>query len=119
MCLFKKKRAAKKAAEEMKAKEAKKAQEEKEAKAKKEKEEKEAKEKRDSQTKVYHVSKREEDGLWAVKFANGEKVIKTFKTKPEAVEYANSLAINQEGAVVVHASKGKNKGRITSGTKKA
>jgi len=70
-------------------------------------------------TKVYHVSKREEDGLWVIRFANGEKVIKTFKTKPEACEYADNLAHNQEGAVVVHASKGKNKGRATAGTKKA
>ena len=29
---------------------------------------------------VYHVSKRAEDGMWAVKFAGGEKAIKLFKT---------------------------------------
>ena len=32
-------------------------------------------------TKVYHVGKRASDGKWTVKFAGGEKVIKTFATK--------------------------------------
>ena len=31
-------------------------------------------------TKVYHISKRS-DGKWAIKFAGGEKVIKTFAKK--------------------------------------
>ena len=37
-------------------------------------------------TKVYHISKRS-DGKWAIKFAGGEKVIKTFATKEEAMKY--------------------------------
>ena len=64
--------------------------------------------------KMYHVSKRASDNKWTVKFAGGNKVIKLFDTKVEALEYANKLAEKQEGGVHVHASKGKNKGKIIS-----
>ena len=60
---------------------------------------------------VYHVSKRP-DGKWAVKFAGGEKAIKLFKTQAEAIEYTKKMSDNQGGAMLVHNSKGKNKGRI-------
>jgi len=60
---------------------------------------------------VYHVSKRP-DGKWAVKFAGGEKAVKLFKTQAEAVDYTKKMASNQGGAMLVHNSKGKNKGRI-------
>ena len=63
-------------------------------------------------TRVYHVNKRKEDGKWTVKFAGGEKVIKLFDTQKEALEYANQMAKNQDGTVLVHASKGANKGKI-------
>ena len=59
--------------------------------------------------KVYHVNKRAEDGKWTIKFAGGEKVIKLFDTKEEAMAYAKKVAGNQEGTVLVHASKGANK----------
>ena len=62
-------------------------------------------------TRVYHVSKRE-DGKWQVKFAGGEKAIKLFKTQKEALEYSEKMAKNQGGSVLVHNSKGSNKGRI-------
>lgn len=65
-------------------------------------------------TRVYHVSKREEDGMWAVKFAGGEKAIKLFKTQVEAIEYSKQMAENQGGKMLVHNSKGQNKGRIKS-----
>ena len=61
----------------------------------------------------YHLSKRE-DGKWAVKFAGGDKVIKLFDTQKEGLEYCNKMAENQGGTVLVHASKGANKGRIKS-----
>lgn len=67
---------------------------------------------REYSTKVYHVSKRKEDGLWVVKFATGKKVIKTFATKREAVEYTDVMAKNQEGIVLTHASKGAKQGKI-------
>jgi len=62
--------------------------------------------------KVYHVSKRATDGKWVIKFAGGEKVIKTFKTKEEALKYADELAGNQDGTVLFHASKGAKAGKI-------
>ncbi|MBR1847541.1 MAG: DUF2188 domain-containing protein [Bacilli bacterium] len=62
--------------------------------------------------KVYHVSKRAEDNKWVIKFAGGEKVIKLFNTKAEALEYADKLAANQDGTVLFHASKGEKKGKI-------
>ena len=60
--------------------------------------------------KVYHVKK--VDGKWEIILKDGLKVIKTFDTKKEAVEYANNLAKSQDGIVLVHASKGKNKGKF-------
>lgn len=63
-------------------------------------------------TRVYHVSKREEDGKWAVKYASGEKVIKLFDTQEQAVEYTKKMAKNQDGKMLVHNSKGANKGKI-------
>ena len=60
--------------------------------------------------KVYHVKK--VNGKWQIMLKDGLKAIKTFDTKVEAVEYANNLAKSQNGSVLVHASKGKNKGRF-------
>lgn len=68
-------------------------------------------EKETSSKRVYHVSKRP-DGMWAVKYAGGEKAIKLFKTQAEAVDYTKKMSENQGGAMLVHNSKGKNKGRI-------
>ena len=68
-------------------------------------------EKKDSK-RVYHVSKRESDGMWQVKFAGGEKVIKLFKTKVEAEAYTKQMAENQGGVMLTHNSKGANKGKI-------
>lgn len=59
----------------------------------------------------YIVSKRE-DGKWQVKFAGGEKVIKLFDTKVEAVDYTKKMAENQEGKVLIKPSKGKMKGKF-------
>lgn len=62
--------------------------------------------------KVYHVSKRAEDGKWALKFAGGEKVIKLFDTKAEAEEAAKKMGANQDATVLVHNSKGAKAGKI-------
>ena len=67
----------------------------------------------DDAKRVYHVAKRE-DGMWQVKFAGGEKAIKLFKTQKEALDYSKEMTKNQKGALLVHNSKGKNKGRIKS-----
>ena len=61
--------------------------------------------------KTYHVVKRA-DGKWEVKFAGGAKAIKLFDTQKEALAYSKELAKNQDGALLVHNSKGANKGRI-------
>lgn len=63
-------------------------------------------------TRVYHVAKREEDGKWIVKYAGGDKVIKTFDTQKEALEYTKKMAENQKGKMLVHNSKGASKGKI-------
>lgn len=60
---------------------------------------------------VYHVVKRD-DGKWEVKFAGGEKAIKLFDRQDEAVVYSRQMSKNQKGAMLVHNSKCKNKGRI-------
>ena len=61
---------------------------------------------------IYHLKKRFEDGLWEVVREGGTKAIKLFDTKAEAEEYCAKMAENQDGIVRVHASKGKNKGKI-------
>ena len=60
---------------------------------------------------TYHLVKRA-DGKWEVKFAGGQKAIKLFSTQKEALEYSKKMAKNQDGSVLVHNSKGSNKGRI-------
>ena len=67
----------------------------------------------DDATRVYHVAKRE-DGKWQVKFAGGEKAIKLFDNQMEAIVYVRKMSKNQKGKMLVHNSKGKNKGRIKS-----
>ena len=62
-------------------------------------------------TRTYHLVKRS-DGKWEVKFAGGQKAIKLFNTQKEAVEYSKQMAKNQGGSMLVHNSKGANKGRI-------
>ena len=62
-------------------------------------------------TRTYHLVKRS-DGKWEVKFAGGQKAIKLFDTQKEAVEYSKQMAKNQGGSMLVHNSKGANKGRI-------
>lgn len=64
--------------------------------------------------KSYHVSKRPTDGKWQVKIAGSDKIIKTFATKAEAMEYVRKLSENQDRSVIVHPSKGKNKGKFSS-----
>jgi cytoskeletal protein RodZ len=56
--------------------------------------------------KVYHISKRKDDGKWQVKFAGGSKAIKLFDTQAEAIEYAKKLADNQDARIVIHKEDG-------------
>ena len=56
--------------------------------------------------KNYHISKRD-DGKWQVTLAGGEKAIKLFDTQAEAIDYAKSVAENQEGNITIHKRDGK------------
>ncbi|MCQ2742733.1 MAG: DUF2188 domain-containing protein [Bacilli bacterium] len=61
--------------------------------------------------KTYHVVKRAEDGVWSIKANKGQKALKLFKNKVEAMEYAKTL--EAKGAtILVHASKGAKAGKI-------
>lgn len=60
---------------------------------------------------VYHVVKRS-DGKWEVKYAGGEKAIKLFDRQDEAIVYSRKMSQAQKGVMLVHNSRGKNKGRI-------
>ncbi len=79
--------------------------------AKKPEAKKPAAKKEDVSFRTYHLVKRP-DGKWEVKFAGGQKAIKLFDTQKEALEYSKKMAENQDGKVLVHNSKGANKGRI-------
>lgn len=62
--------------------------------------------------KTYVLSKRKEDGMWALKYIGGERVIKLFKTQKEALEFTKTRAENNDRAIVVRASKGAHKGKF-------
>ena len=61
---------------------------------------------------AYHVSKRASDNKWQVFIAGSDKVIKLFNTKVEAEAWVNEKAESTGRTVLVHASKGKKKGKI-------
>jgi hypothetical protein len=42
------------------------------------------------------------DGGWYVKKGGGEKAIKHFEKKEEAVDYARDISINQKSELVIH-----------------
>lgn len=56
---------------------------------------------------IYHISYREKDRAWAVKYQKGQRAIKLFATQAEAIEYAKALAKNQDGSIRVHSTKGR------------
>ena len=56
---------------------------------------------------IYHISKRRDDNMWQVKFANGKKAIKLFNTQAEAIVFAKKLAKSQDGSIRVHSLKGR------------
>ena len=56
----------------------------------------------EKQYKVYHISKRKDDGKWQIKAEGGAKAIKLFYTQQEAIDYAKAIADNQPARVVVH-----------------
>lgn len=52
--------------------------------------------------KVYHISRRKTDHMWQVKAEGAPRALKKFFTQDEAVEYAKSVANNNEGRIVIH-----------------
>lgn len=56
--------------------------------------------------KVYHISKRKTDRMWYVKAEGSSKALKKFFTQEEAINYAKSVAGNQEGRIVIHKEDG-------------
>lgn len=61
---------------------------------------------KDDDNKVYHISKRKEDKKWQVKAEGSSKALKLFFTQEEAIDYAKSVAGNQEGRIVIHKEDG-------------
>ena len=70
-------------------------------------------------TKVYHLTKRKEDNMWAITFVGGEKAVKLFKTKKEAEEYLEVLSKNQGATALIRNSKGAKAGKFASSMKNA
>ena len=74
--------------------------------------------KKEDPTKVYHLTKRKEDGMWAITFVGGQKAVKLFKTKKEAEDYLATLADNQGASALIKNSKGAKAGKFASSIKK-
>ena len=73
--------------------------------------------KKEDPTKVYHLTKRKEDDMWAITFVGGQKAVKLFKTKKEAEEYLATLAENQGATALIRNSKGNKAGKFASSIK--
>ena len=71
----------------------------------------------EKETKVYHLTKRKEDGKWAITFVGGQKAVKLFKTKKEAEEYLKILTENQGATALIRNSKGAKAGKFASSIK--
>ena len=69
------------------------------------------------QTKVYHLTKRKEDGMWAITFVGGQKAVKLFKTKKEAEAALKVLTENQGATALIRNSKGAKAGKFASSIK--
>ena len=61
---------------------------------------------------VFHITKRAEDGKWTVKEEKTDDVLHTFDTRADATQYCEQFAEEKDALLKYHASKGKNKGRI-------
>lgn len=58
-------------------------------------------------TETYHVSKRQKDGKWQVKFGGSDKPIKLFDTQAEALSYAKELSQKYDKSLTIHKKDGK------------
>ena len=73
-------------------------------------EEEPVKQRNPNHKKVYHLKK--VDKKWQIILKEGKKVIKTFDTKEEGLKYGKALAKSQGGTLLVHISRGPNKGKF-------
>lgn len=51
--------------------------------------------------KIWHITKRADDGMWQIKAEGAMKATKLFRTKAEAEEYVKQLKSSNEGSRVV------------------
>ena len=65
---------------------------------------------------TYIVQKRKSDGKWEVKVTGGEKAIKLFDTKAEAVAFTEDRAERNDRGLVTRASKGARSGKFIKQT---
>ena len=72
---------------------------------------------KEAPSKVYHLTKRKEDGMWAITFVGGQKAVKLFKTKKEAEEHLKVLTENQGATALIRNSKGAKAGKFASSIK--
>ena len=72
---------------------------------------------KDGPTKVYHLTKRKEDNMWAITFVGGQKAVKLFKTKKEAEAALEVLTKNQGATALIRNSKGAKAGKFASSIK--
>lgn len=82
-----------------------------------EKKEAKAEPKKEEKTKVYHLTKRKEDNMWAITFVGGTKAVKLFKTKKEAEAALEVLTKNQGATALIRNSKGAKAGKFASSIK--
>lgn len=73
--------------------------------------------KKEEKTKVYHLTKRKEDDMWAITFVGGTKAVKLFKTKKEAEAALEVLTKNQGATALIRNSKGAKAGKFASSIK--
>ncbi|UAL08244.1 MAG: DUF2188 domain-containing protein [Candidatus Methanogranum gryphiswaldense] len=58
--------------------------------------------------KIWHITKRSDDGMWQIKAEGASRATKLFKTKAEAEDHVKTLKKNNEGSrVVPHKKDGK------------
>ncbi len=61
---------------------------------------------------TYLIQKRKADGKWEVKVSGGERAIKLFDTKAEAVAFTKERAERNDRGMVARASKGAHSGKF-------
>lgn len=61
----------------------------------------------EERARIYHVTRRQDDGKWQVKFGGSAKPIKLFDTQKEALDYAKQLSASYDRSFSIHKKDGK------------